>query len=75
MSLNALVAVGPDDPLYAHAAGMVRVLLPEVEPLGATSVAEVAADTLAARLRDEVVGANATVVWVSLSGAATRKAG
>jgi SAM-dependent methyltransferase len=72
--LRALVAAGTDHPLYALAADLVRALAPELERLGITRADEVDAGTLATRLRDEVVAANAMVVWVSLIGAATRKA-
>jgi len=72
--VHALIAAGPTHPLYAHAADLVRALLPELEWLGVTSADEVGTDTLAARLRDEAVAASATVVWVSFIGAATRKA-
>jgi SAM-dependent methyltransferase len=70
--VNALIAAGSDHPLYAHAADLVRALLPELERLGVTSAGEVDADALSARLCDEAVGANATVVWVSFIGAAAR---
>jgi len=70
--MHALVGAGSDHPLYALAADLARALSPELERLGITSAEEFGADTLTARLRDEAVAASATVVWVSLIGAAAR---
>ena len=74
LSVHASVAAGPDHPLYTHAAELVRSLLPTLERLGIVNADEVAVDTLASRLRDEVVTSNGMVVWVSVMGAASRKA-
>ncbi len=71
--VNAPIAAGLDHPLYAHAAELVRTLLPTMEQLGVASVDEVGIATLAARLRDEAAASGGTVVWLSLIGAATRK--
>jgi hypothetical protein len=50
-----------------------RTLLPLMERTGVAGAAEVGVDTLAARLREEVVALDATVVPPPLIGAWTRK--
>jgi trans-aconitate methyltransferase len=70
---GARVESGPDSPVYAWAAQTARTLLPLMERIGVASAAEVAVDTLAARLREEVVAADATVVPPPLIGAWARK--
>ena len=50
-----------------------RTLLPLMERTGLATAAEVGLDTLAARLREEVVAADATVVPPPLIGAWARK--
>jgi SAM-dependent methyltransferase len=74
LSVHAAVGAGPAHPLYAHIAGLMRTLLPTIESLGVASASEVDIETLEQRLDDEVVTAGATIVWVSLIGAASRKA-
>jgi SAM-dependent methyltransferase len=70
---GARVESGPDSPVYAWLAATVRTLLPLMERTGVASAAEVGVDTLAARMREEVVSADATVVPPPLIGAWTRK--
>jgi SAM-dependent methyltransferase len=70
---GARVESGPDSPVYAYVAQTTRTLLPLMERTGVATAAEVGVDTLAARLREEVVTADATVVPPPLIGAWTRK--
>ena len=70
---GARVESGPDSPVYAYVAQTTRTLLPLMEHIGVATAAEVAVDTLAARLREEVVAADATVVPPPLIGAWARK--
>ena len=69
---GARVESGPDSPLYAWMAQTARTLLPLMERTGVATAAEVGVDTLAARLREEIVAADATVVPPPLIGAWTR---
>ena len=55
------VETGPDSPAYEYMAQTVRSLLPLVEKMGVATAAEVQIDTLAARMREETVAANATL--------------
>jgi hypothetical protein len=66
-------ASGPDSPVYAYVAQTTRILLPLMERTGVATATEVEVDTLAARLREQVVAADATVVPPPLIGAWTRK--
>ena len=70
---GARVESGPDSPVYAWLAETARTLLPLMERTGVASAAEVEVDTLADRLREEIVAADATVVSPPLIGAWTRK--
>ena len=72
LSAQAAIGAGPGHPLYAHMAGLMRTLLPTMESLGVATASEVDIETLEQRLADEVVAAEATIVWVSLIGAASR---
>jgi SAM-dependent methyltransferase len=74
LSVHAAVGAGPAHPLYVHIVGLMRTLLPTIESLGVASTREVDIETLEQRLEDEVVTAGATIIWVSLIGAASRKA-
>jgi 2-polyprenyl-3-methyl-5-hydroxy-6-metoxy-1,4-benzoquinol methylase len=74
LSLRAGIGSGPHHPIYSSIAGLMRTLQPKMESLDVASAAEVDADTLASRISEEAVAANATVVWVSLIGAAARTA-
>jgi hypothetical protein len=67
-------AAGRDHPLYAHIAGLMSTLLSSIESLGIATASEVDIETLEQRLADEVVAVGATIVWVSLIGAAARAA-
>jgi hypothetical protein len=66
---GARVESGPDSPFYAWMAQTARTLLPLMERTGVATAAEVGVDTLAARLRQEVVALDATVVPPPLIGA------
>jgi SAM-dependent methyltransferase len=70
---GARVESGPDSPVYAYVAQTTRTLLPLMERTGVATATEVEVDTLAARLREQVVAADATVVPPPLIGAWTRK--
>jgi SAM-dependent methyltransferase len=70
---GARVESGPDSAVYAYVEQVTRTLLPLMERIGVATAAEVGLDTLAARLREEVVAADATVVPPPLIGAWTRK--
>jgi len=70
---GARVESGPDSPVYAWLAETARTLLPLMERTGVAGAAEVGVDTLAARLREEIVALDATVVPPPLIGAWTRK--
>jgi SAM-dependent methyltransferase len=70
---GARVESGPDSPVYAWMAQTARTLLPLMERTGVASAAEVGIDTLAARLREEAVALDATIVPPPLIGAWTRK--
>ena len=73
LTAHAAVGAGPAHPLYAHVAGLIRTLLPTIETLGVATTSDVDIETLEQRLEDDVVAAGATIVWVSLVGAASRK--
>jgi hypothetical protein len=70
---GARVESGPDSAVYAYVEQVTRTLLPLMERTGLATAAEVGLDTLAARLREEVVAADATVVPPPLIGAWARK--
>jgi SAM-dependent methyltransferase len=70
---GARLESGPDSPLYAWVAQTTRTLLPLMERTGVATATEVGLDTLAARLREEIVAADATVVTPPLIGAWARK--
>jgi hypothetical protein len=72
LSLQADIGAGPDQPIYTSIAGLMRSLLPAIERLGLATAEEVDVDTLASRISAEAVAENATVVWVSVVGAAAR---
>jgi 2-polyprenyl-3-methyl-5-hydroxy-6-metoxy-1,4-benzoquinol methylase len=60
---------GADSPAYGVLVGVLRALLPAAERFGVVDAKEVQIDTLAARLRDEIVAANATILLPLLVGA------
>jgi SAM-dependent methyltransferase len=74
LSVHAVVGAGSAHPLYAHIAGLMRTLLPTMESLGVATARAVDIETLEQRLSDEVITTGATIVWVSLIGAVSRKA-
>ena len=63
---------GPDSPAYQHITEITRTLLPLMERVGVATAAEVGIDTLAERLRQEVVANNATLVAPPYIGAWAR---
>lgn len=72
MHLEALVGGGPDWGGYDYMASLVRLLLPRMVELGITTEAEVAIDTLAARLRAEMVEQDSAAVTLSFVSAWAR---
>lgn len=62
--LHARVEGGPDSPLYAYMADSVRSMLPQARRLGVDGFDEAGVDTLADRLRKQVVaGGGVLVAW------------
>lgn len=70
--LQGRIESAVDSPAFAHVADTIRGLLPMAERLGVVKPRDVDVDTLADRLRDDVVRANAVVVLPHLIGAWTR---
>jgi hypothetical protein len=66
------VESGPDSPVYAYNAQTTRTLLPLMERTEVATSTEVGVDSLAARLREGLVAADATVVPPPLVGAWAR---
>lgn len=73
MIQGARVEAGPDSPVYAVVADIVRTLLPLMERTGVATAAEIDIDTLAARARDDVVARDAVVIPPPFIGAWIRK--
>jgi SAM-dependent methyltransferase len=73
MIQGARVEKGENAGAYEQLAEVIRSLLPLMERFGVATAAEVDVDTLAARLRQEIVAHNATVVAPPMIGAWTRK--
>jgi ubiquinone/menaquinone biosynthesis C-methylase UbiE len=69
MILGARVEQGPTSPVYTQLEQITRTLLPLMEHTGVATTAEVGLDTLAARLREEAVARNATLVSPAFIGA------
>ena len=67
--LGARVEGGPDSLVYAELVATTRDLLGDMERTGVAAPGEVAVETLAARLREEVVSAGATVTSAHYIGA------
>ena len=64
MHLDAAVGGGPDWAGYEYMASLVRTLLPRLEATGVATAADVGIETLAERLRAEVVaGGGAATTW------------
>jgi ubiquinone/menaquinone biosynthesis C-methylase UbiE len=55
MNMGMRVEGGPDSPVYEYVANTVRTLLPVMDKFGVARAEEVQIETLAQRLRDEVV--------------------
>ena len=66
------VESGPDSAAYEYMAQTVRSLMPLIEKTGVATAAEIQIDTLAARMREEVVALNATIHLPELIAAWTR---
>jgi len=73
MIQGARVESGPDSLIYDQVAQVTQTLLPLMERTGVATAEEVGVDTLAARIREEAVAKNATLVSPSFIGAWTRK--
>jgi SAM-dependent methyltransferase len=73
MRLERVMGGGPNWGGYDHLASMVRGLLPLIVEGGIATAEEVAIDTLAQRLREEVVRERAVVMGLSLVSAWTRR--
>lgn len=73
MSLGARLENGPDALIYAQVEKVTGTLLPLMQRTGVATAEEVAIDTLAARIREEAVAKNATLVSPSLIGAWAQK--
>lgn len=73
MTMSARVEGGVDSPAYVYLAQTVRSLLPMMEELGITTAEEIEIETLADRLRDEVVHEGGVVVLPNLVGAWVHK--
>jgi len=72
MRLDSYVGGGPDSIGYAWMAESVRSMLPLIVRFGAATAEEVDVDTLADRLRAEVVAADAVIKAPDLVSAWTR---
>lgn len=73
LRMDAVVGGGPDFEGYQYLAGLVRSLLPMMEQLGVATAAEVEVDTLADRLREEVVRGGGCIALQPLIGGWARK--
>ena len=73
MRLEAPIGGGPDWPGYAFVAGSIRSLLPMLERRGSVTADEADIDTLADRLRAEVVDRHGVQVLPIVIGAWTRR--
>jgi SAM-dependent methyltransferase len=63
LRMDTIVGAGPNFPGYEILAESMRSILPVLESFGIASAKEVGVDTLAQRLRDAAVSANAIVMW------------
>jgi SAM-dependent methyltransferase len=73
LRLEAPIGGGEDWPGYAYVADTIRSLLPMLEQVGLVSAEEVEVDTLADRLRAEVVGGRGVQMLPIVVGAWARK--
>jgi ubiquinone/menaquinone biosynthesis C-methylase UbiE len=69
LHMDTIVGAGPDFPGYEIMAESMRSILPVLESLGIADPDEVRIETLAERLRDAVVSANAIVTWCPIVSA------
>jgi hypothetical protein len=72
MILGARIERGPEAQVCEQVTQVTRTLLPLMQRTGVATIDEVDIDTLAARLRDEIVGRDATAVSPSFIGAWAR---
>jgi ubiquinone/menaquinone biosynthesis C-methylase UbiE len=72
MILSSGVEGGPDSPVYRYLAHILNSLLPAMERYGVASASEVAVESFAERLREEVVAAGSILVTPCLVAAWTR---
>ena len=72
LRLEAPIGGGPDWPGYAYVAESVRSLLPMLEQRGLVTADEADVDTLADRLRDEVVERGGVQILPTVIGAWAR---
>jgi SAM-dependent methyltransferase len=70
--LTARVEGGPDSPVYVYLAETIRSLLPAIIKFGIATEAEVDIDTLADRLRAEIVASDGVLVPSMMVGAFAR---
>ncbi|HXG66221.1 MAG TPA: class I SAM-dependent methyltransferase [Blastocatellia bacterium] len=73
MVMSARVEGGPQSPAYEQLTQLARTLLPMMEKLGVARAEDVGIETLAQRLRDEVVSGGGVIVLPNLIGAWARK--
>ena len=73
MTLGARIGGGAEMPGYEYTAQTVRSLLPMIERLGVATAQEVDIETLADRLRDEVVAGGGVMISPAMIGAWTCK--
>jgi hypothetical protein len=64
---------GPHSPVYRYLAHILNSLLPAMELYGVVSAKDIAVESFAERLREEIVAADAILVTPCLVGAWTRK--
>lgn len=74
MIVGGRIEGGPRSPIYDYLANTLRSLLPMVERVGVATAAEIEIDTLAERLRTEVLENQACIMPPPLIGAWTRLA-
>jgi len=75
MRMDALVSGEEDSPVYKLVAEAVRILLPTVEGLSIASAAQVQIDSLADRMREEVVAKRGVAISYGVVGAWAKKPG
>ena len=73
MNVCAPIGGGPDFPSYAYGAESLRSMLPLILKLGIATADEVDIDTMAQRLRTDVVASGGVIKTPELVGAWTRK--